>query len=693
PCGTGPVDGGWERAQNFRKVLDVMFGGSPPKVGASIVTVHGSSQGSGASASSNRWYPDYNSQWALGKCVNEDLNPSGRPSYDTGAECCAKSYANQASGVCLSSLPKQSSTLDSSSSDLTPGASLVDAFVSSMTTHARQRSSFIAYNCGSTTDTPLDSLVVDILFDYEVSIDQMSQASHLLPELKTKIMNDLSHSLGCHASSQRNLRRTTEVGVILGYHSAEGSDVVDGEKGSCSEDPGTDGEKCVPVIGHIAAFIQRSASADAVIAAKAVILHGIQDGIASNSYSNLTHNVVYVGEHGNESEQLGNTRSFDDDSTKSRSAPYVAIAIVALAIMFGVVAVLQLKRKAKQKEGDSERDPKNEGMSASTISYTARVSLAYQASEGENSFDGSIHHGESSTPCTVQSDDDMQPITKFCRENSFDGSVHHNESAALPNSTEFQAMPTEQEEQEEGPLQTQCMLDSTTTTGSGDGINADKKGDDKLPLYGSPIRRTVNGDKGADVAMQMEVANHYGDLGNNHGKNDIVNDGGDGSETNDTEMNDDATMRAMEGSQNSGWNEVDETMNESASDGIIEKNDGDDANNITVVVNNLERGSKATCVSGTATATTTAIGYDGDVNKRSHSQDIGATDDGGAEKKSVILDNDDSGNSGKNGDHNIENLELFCDKKSKKNDDRDTSKSALSIEDSNGCPVGLQPGM
>lgn len=30
PCGTGPVDGGWERSVNFRRVLDVFFDGLPP---------------------------------------------------------------------------------------------------------------------------------------------------------------------------------------------------------------------------------------------------------------------------------------------------------------------------------------------------------------------------------------------------------------------------------------------------------------------------------------------------------------------------------------------------------------------------------------------------------------------------------------------------------------------------------------
>ena len=115
-----------ERADNFKKVLNVMFGGVPPKVGpapggssgASTSTgagsstepgsgvTAGSSTGSGASA--DRWYPDYNASFALGKCSNAAPTPSGRPNYASGEECCQRAYASQASGDCLGALPQVS---------------------------------------------------------------------------------------------------------------------------------------------------------------------------------------------------------------------------------------------------------------------------------------------------------------------------------------------------------------------------------------------------------------------------------------------------------------------------------------------------------------------------------------------------------------------------------------------------------
>lgn len=101
-----------ERAANFKKVLDVFFGGSPPQVGSGAGSSGSGSSGSSPSGSgssggsSDKWYPDYNPQFSQGKCINEAPLPSGRPSYDTGADCCGKAYSGQASNVCLSSLPQ-----------------------------------------------------------------------------------------------------------------------------------------------------------------------------------------------------------------------------------------------------------------------------------------------------------------------------------------------------------------------------------------------------------------------------------------------------------------------------------------------------------------------------------------------------------------------------------------------------------
>lgn len=87
PCGTGALDGGVERAENFKKVLDVLFDGSRPQIsgpssgpGSSSVDNTAGSGGSTADV----WYPNYDAQFAAGKCVNDSPVPGGRPTYTTG---------------------------------------------------------------------------------------------------------------------------------------------------------------------------------------------------------------------------------------------------------------------------------------------------------------------------------------------------------------------------------------------------------------------------------------------------------------------------------------------------------------------------------------------------------------------------------------------------------------------------------
>lgn len=271
--------------------------------------------------------------------MNEAPIPNGRPSYETGIECCQKSYANQASGVCVSSLPQAPST---------PSGPPPGQLPQSIATHARQRSNFITYKCDSYADFPIDSLVVDILFDYEVSVGYTSQPQHLLPDLKKQIMNDLAHNLGCQTSLQRNLRRTTDDGVLLGFRSVEGGDVIDGEKGSCSEseaDPSPPNSRCVPVTGHLAAFVKRNTSIDVMIATKDVILNSIQDDMAaSKGYSNLTQRIVYVSEHGS---KLQHHQNNGDRVDESSNTIYIVV-IVVLVFMVGITAGLLLKRKRGQ---------------------------------------------------------------------------------------------------------------------------------------------------------------------------------------------------------------------------------------------------------------------------------------------------------------------------------------------------------
>eukprot|EP00571_Detonula_confervacea_P011503 CAMPEP_0172306804 /NCGR_PEP_ID=MMETSP1058-20130122/7796_1 /TAXON_ID=83371 /ORGANISM="Detonula confervacea, Strain CCMP 353" /LENGTH=318 /DNA_ID=CAMNT_0013018799 /DNA_START=209 /DNA_END=1165 /DNA_ORIENTATION=+ len=280
----------------------------------------------------------------------------------------------------------------------------------------------------------MNSIVVDILFDYEVFLAKTAQALHQLPDLKRNLMNELASALGCQASSGRNLRRSADDEVLLGFHSAEGSDVIDGEKGSCNESSEANGDKCVPVIGNLAAFVQRGASFDAVQATKNFILQSIQDNMASSSQSNLTQRIVYVSEHGNEPNNPQNNRVIDDDSTKSSNTSYIAIVIALLFIVFAVAALM--KRKQKMENDDTAR----------YVGRTTRMSLSddlwcengRDVGEGVSDEGGSTNSDDSSSSVSantpsrddiaIHSDEDIQSITE---KRSYESGYTHSDEDML----------------------------------------------------------------------------------------------------------------------------------------------------------------------------------------------------------------------------------------------------------------------
>jgi hypothetical protein len=64
------------------------------------------SPGSPPTPSGVVWYPDYNAQWGVGKCISTlPLPPHGsRPLYSTQLRCCKEAYAGQTSNYCIQNL-------------------------------------------------------------------------------------------------------------------------------------------------------------------------------------------------------------------------------------------------------------------------------------------------------------------------------------------------------------------------------------------------------------------------------------------------------------------------------------------------------------------------------------------------------------------------------------------------------------
>ena len=110
------------------------------------------------------------------------------------------------------------------------GMTYADIFVSSYSSESRLRSNLNVFTCGDSADIPMDSKIIDILFDYEYEVKFIEgQASHLIPSLKHGILNDLAKRLDCHVLASRRFLRQSQSGLV-GFLSADGSDVVDGEK-------------------------------------------------------------------------------------------------------------------------------------------------------------------------------------------------------------------------------------------------------------------------------------------------------------------------------------------------------------------------------------------------------------------------------------------------------------------------------
>jgi hypothetical protein len=290
----------------------------------------------------DKFYPDYNPLWSLGVCTNKAPLPSGRPIYSTQAECCEFAYRGQASGACVNHEPRDASD------ELVPFA---ESFTSEfMAPHAVLRSNFIMYSCGESNTIPYDTAIMDILFDYEVSLPDTVHVKHALPSLKKEIMDGLANTLNCQVTHRRGLRKVSD-GTLLGFQSVEGSDVIDGEKGSCTATQAVEGERCYPVIGHIAAVMKFESNNVEVQGVKEDILQNIRHTMVKSSISDASA-IEYINEH-----QIADTQQTQEvedtagdvkvttDSSSSR--PWVAAICFLFGTAIGVTLTLFVVKRRR----------------------------------------------------------------------------------------------------------------------------------------------------------------------------------------------------------------------------------------------------------------------------------------------------------------------------------------------------------
>ena len=139
--------------------------------------------------------------------------------------------------------------------------------------------------------------------------------------------------------------------------------------------------ECIPVVGHLVAYVQSDASSDSVSTTKNLILDQIKDDITTNteSYSNLTQNIVFVSEHRNDNQRPNVVaKSEETTNSSSNSAVIIILAVLVSLVVVSVQVLLVVKkrrlRENKKVEVNEESKEKSNEISEA-IGETARMSL------------------------------------------------------------------------------------------------------------------------------------------------------------------------------------------------------------------------------------------------------------------------------------------------------------------------------
>jgi hypothetical protein len=307
------------------------------------------------------WYADYNPLWSLGKCVSESPVPDNRPWYYTQSECCEKVYGGQTSGACLEGLelvPIQSA------------GSLANEFTSYL--QSQRYNDLIIYSC-DVPEIPQSSTAVDISYEYEYSVPMSIRADLALTDLKRRMMEHVANEFSCQSAVPRKLRRT-EGEVIVGFQTSGLGDEIDTQKAHCKE-PSEGSFVCVPVIGHLVAFIEHDTAPSEIAQAKTRILKAIAEGrYASESIQK----VVYIGEHSKRPLPVQIQQSSETAPRQTWIPVVASLLSIAAVVSLGLLILRKKRRSVKIQEQYDEEEQECSGKTI--IDCTARMSMSEYSS-------------------------------------------------------------------------------------------------------------------------------------------------------------------------------------------------------------------------------------------------------------------------------------------------------------------------
>lgn len=315
------------------------------------------------------WYADYNPLWTLGTCIKQSPVPDNRPWYYTQSECCEKVYGGQASGACLEGL-EAFPTIESE-------GSFANAFTSFL--QSQRFNDLIIYSCDE-PDIPLNAKPIDISYDYEYSVPKSVRADLVLTELKRRMVERVAGEFGCQSTiAPRKLRRKESIS-LLGLQTSGWSDEIDTKKAQCRQSVDEATFVCVPVIGHLVAFVDQDSTEDEIAQAKVRIL----DSIAGGQYtSESIKDVVYISEHSGHSQSQEIQQNTKPSSNSKQWVPIVASLFSILAIALMGVHYIVVRRRLVKVDDEEKKNPASSPEKIA-IDNTARLSeYSSPATEGE----------------------------------------------------------------------------------------------------------------------------------------------------------------------------------------------------------------------------------------------------------------------------------------------------------------------
>jgi hypothetical protein len=378
PCATGAVDGPQERSQNFSKVIDTVFQGSLPVI---------SSQAAGPAYQmppvmfTPEVDPNYvssGSHFVASQSPTITESPTGSTeTSSTSDESLAAAIHNPITipdtPVALEDTFTQDQADDAQlSPDENADASHDIQLSPDENTDASHDiqipKSIEMYSCSDNVNPRVNSVPIDIPFEYEVFVSNRDKANDTMQELKRKIMQDIGLVIGCSLSpSKRRLRQMSEMRAILGFQLAIDSNDLTYE--ACNTAIDNPQPTCISAESYLTIFFDSNASGIDIEESKDSILSLIADGMHNGNYAseNLIQ-VHFVGDPKEMSQSDDNTHISDPipaqsseaaalDETPAETAPVWIPIFITLLILIIAAANIAFIRRYKRDNSSAKVVP------------------------------------------------------------------------------------------------------------------------------------------------------------------------------------------------------------------------------------------------------------------------------------------------------------------------------------------------